>query len=86
MARLACTEPPRAHTLTFDAYVLFTLETAEHALECARLEGMGKPAPFADGQIAAIAYVNELTLVTANVKDFARFKGVEVENWCRRRG
>ena len=45
-----------------------------------------EPAPYADGQIAAIAYVNELTLVTVNVKDFARFKGVEVENWSKRRG
>jgi tRNA(fMet)-specific endonuclease VapC len=56
-----------------------------HGIERARLDGLGKPAPYADGQIAAIAYVNELTLVTANVKDFARFKGVEVENWFRRR-
>jgi predicted nucleic acid-binding protein len=30
--------------------------------------------------------VNELTLVTANVKDFIRFKGIEVENWAKRRG
>ena len=57
-----------------------------HGLERARLEGLGKPVPYVDGQIAAIAYVNELTLVTANVKDFARFKGVEVENWAKRRG
>ena len=56
-----------------------------HGIERARLDGLGKPAPFADGQIAAIAYVNELTLVTANVKDFTRFKGVEVENWSKRR-
>jgi tRNA(fMet)-specific endonuclease VapC len=57
-----------------------------HGIERARLEGLGKPAPYTDGQIAAIAYVNELTLVTVNVKDFTRFKGVEVENWSRRRG
>ena len=57
-----------------------------HGIERARLEGLGKPAPYADGQIAAIAYVNELTLVTVNVKDFARYKGVEVENWSKRRG
>jgi len=55
-----------------------------HGLERARLEGLGKPAPYVDGQIAAIAYVNELTLVTANVKDYARFKGVEVDNWAKR--
>lgn len=56
-----------------------------HGIERARLDGLGKPAPFADGQIAAIAYVNELTLVTVNVKDFARFKGVDVVNWSKRR-
>jgi tRNA(fMet)-specific endonuclease VapC len=62
-------------------------ETAAHwhGIERARLEGLGKPAPYVDGQIAAIAYANELTLVTVNVKDFARFKGVEVENWSKRR-
>ena len=54
-----------------------------HGIERARLEGLGKPAPFVDGQIAAIAYVNQLTLVTINVKDFTRFKGVEVENWSK---
>ena len=56
-----------------------------HGIERARLEGLGKPAPYADGQIAAIAYVKELTLITANVKDFTRFKGIEVENWSKRR-
>jgi tRNA(fMet)-specific endonuclease VapC len=56
-----------------------------HGIERARLDGLGKPAPFVDGQIAAIAYVNELILVTVNVKDFTRFKGVDVENWSKRR-
>jgi tRNA(fMet)-specific endonuclease VapC len=56
-----------------------------HGIERARLEGLGKPVPYVDGQIAAVAYVNELTLVTVNVKDFARFKGIEVENWSKRR-
>lgn len=54
-----------------------------HGVERARLEALGKPAPFVDGQIAAIAHVNQLTLVTANVKDFARFKDVDVVNWSR---
>lgn len=56
-----------------------------HGVERARLEGLGKPVPYVDGQIAAVAYANELTLVTVNVKDFTRFKGVEVENWSKRR-
>ena len=56
-----------------------------HGVERARLEGLGKPAPYVDGQIAAVAHVNELTLVTVNVKDFARFRDIEVENWATRR-
>lgn len=56
-----------------------------HGAERARLERLGKPAPYADGQIAAIAHVNELTLVTVNTKDFTRFKDVAVENWSKAR-
>jgi len=62
-------------------------ETAahRHGIERARLEGLGKPAPYVDGQIAAIAMVNDLILVTVNVKDFSRFKGVDIENWSKGR-
>lgn len=56
-----------------------------HGHERARLAGLGRPAPYVDGQIAAIAQVNDLILVTANVKDFARFKDLKIENWSRRR-
>jgi tRNA(fMet)-specific endonuclease VapC len=55
-----------------------------HGLERARLDALGRPAPYVDGQIAAIASVNDLVLVTANVRDFARFKGLAVENWSKR--
>lgn len=55
-----------------------------HGLERARLEALGKPAAYVDGQIAAIAHVNELILVTANAKDFSRFKDIEIENWSTR--
>ena len=55
-----------------------------HGHERARLEALGRPAPFVDGQIAAIAHANELVLVTANARDFARFKDLKVENWSRR--
>jgi tRNA(fMet)-specific endonuclease VapC len=34
-----------------------------HGAERARLEGSGRPAPYVDGQIAAIAHVNGLVLV-----------------------
>lgn len=52
-----------------------------HALERARLEAVGKTPPFIDGQIAAIAYVNELILVTSNPADFRAFKGLHVRSW-----
>lgn len=55
-----------------------------HGQERARLDGLGRPAPYTDGQIAAIASVNDLILVTVNVKDFARFKDLKVENWSKR--
>jgi tRNA(fMet)-specific endonuclease VapC len=54
---------------------------AWHGHERARLEGLGRSAPFTDGQIAAIAHVNALTLVTFNVKDFARFKDLSATAW-----
>lgn len=52
-----------------------------HAAERARLVDRGETPPFADGQIAAIAHVNELTLVTFNDADFRRFHGVRVVTW-----
>jgi len=55
-----------------------------HAHERARLEAVGRPAPYVDGQIAAIARANGLALVTANAKDFARFKDLKVVNWSKR--
>ena len=59
---------------------------AWHGEERARLDALGKPAPFVDGQISAIAHVNGLVLATINDRDFARFKGLRVENWSRLRG
>ena len=53
-----------------------------HARERARLAASGKPAPFVDGQIAAIASANELVLVSANKADFSQFKGLRVQSWA----
>jgi tRNA(fMet)-specific endonuclease VapC len=53
-----------------------------HATHRARLVAAGKTPPFADGQIAAIAAVHNLVLVTANTADFADFD-IVVENWFR---
>jgi tRNA(fMet)-specific endonuclease VapC len=52
-----------------------------HGAERARLEKRGRPPAAADAQIAAIACVNNLVVVTANAKDFRRFRGLSVENW-----
>lgn len=54
-----------------------------HGEERARLELIGRPAPFVDGQIAAIAHVHGLVLVTGNQQDFDRFKGLTLENWSK---
>lgn len=52
-----------------------------HARERSRLERSGKSTPFADSQIAAIARVNDLILVTANRSHFDSFEGLAVEDW-----
>lgn len=53
-----------------------------HAIVRARQEEAGTTTPFVDGQIAAIALVNDLVLVTGNVKDFATFSELIVESWA----
>lgn len=51
------------------------------ARERARMEKIGRTPSYADSQIAAIAAVNGLVLVTRNTEDFADFSGLIVENW-----
>jgi tRNA(fMet)-specific endonuclease VapC len=51
------------------------------AQERARLTQMGCPPSYADGQIAAIAKVNDLILVTRNVSDYENFQNLKLENW-----
>jgi tRNA(fMet)-specific endonuclease VapC len=55
-----------------------------HAEERARLAQIGRPPPFADGQIAAIAATNGLCLVTLNRDDYAAFQGLRLEDWRKR--
>lgn len=60
----------------------YDLKTAQwHAQERARLSKIGKTPAFVDGQIASIAYCNNLILVTNNVSDFEFFNNLMVENW-----
>ena len=54
-----------------------------HARERVRLAAAGRTMGYADGQIAAIAVVNALTLVTANLRDFRHVQGLQVENWLK---
>jgi tRNA(fMet)-specific endonuclease VapC len=54
-----------------------------HGRERARLEDRGKTPPFVDGQIAAIAHSQGLTLVTANIDDFRYFAELELADWTR---
>lgn len=51
------------------------------ASERARLTGTGRMPSYADGQIAAIAAVHNLILVTRNVSDYSDFSGLAIENW-----
>jgi tRNA(fMet)-specific endonuclease VapC len=54
-----------------------------HAEERARLARKGLTPSYADGQIAAIAMVNDLTLVTQNTKDFRRFRNLRLVDWSK---
>jgi tRNA(fMet)-specific endonuclease VapC len=49
--------------------------------ERVRLEKAGRQAPVVDGQIAAVAATNGVSVVTVNVADFSIFKGLAVQNW-----
>ncbi len=70
---------PTLPILSFDA------AAAEwQAYERARLSRIGRTPPYADTQIAAIAAVNGLVLVTRNAQDFSEFAGLIVENWFDR--
>lgn len=52
-----------------------------HAMERARLSLQGRTPSFVDGQIAAIANVNGLILVTRNITDFELFADMKLQNW-----
>jgi tRNA(fMet)-specific endonuclease VapC len=52
-----------------------------YAKERARLQRQGLTCAYVDGEIAAIAVSQKLTLVTRNVQDFKNFQNLVVENW-----
>lgn len=51
------------------------------AQERARLARQGGTIPMMDGEIAAIATTCKLALVTRNVKDFANYNELLIQNW-----
>jgi tRNA(fMet)-specific endonuclease VapC len=53
----------------------------EYAALRASLDRAGKPIGANDFWIAAHALAENLTLVTANEREFARVPGLKVENW-----
>jgi len=54
-----------------------------HARERVRVAAAGRVMSYADGQIAAVAVVNALTLVTANVRDFRHVQGLRLDDWLQ---
>ncbi len=65
----------------------YDLKAAQwHAQERVRLSQIGKTPAFVDGQIASIAFCNNLILVTNNVSDFEFFNGLNVEKWFVSKG
>jgi tRNA(fMet)-specific endonuclease VapC len=73
-------EPAR---LTPDDNVLQQLANhdGEYAKELARLQRQGLTCAYANGEIAAIAVTQKLTLVTRNTQDFQNFQNLALQNW-----
>jgi len=53
--------------------------TEWHAEERARLTGEGRTPAFVDGQIAAVAAVHQLAVVTLDPSHFRPFEGLKIE-------
>lgn len=83
--------PESARRETIETYLTEVLEpslpilpygseaAAWHAAERARLTSEGRTPAFVDGQIAAVAAVNGLSIVTLNPAHFQSFRGLDVE-------
>jgi len=71
LCRLQC--PQRIFNKPSTSLALSTTLSHYHAVERSRLVTIGKTPPFADGQIAAIARVNDLILVINNTLDYKKF-------------
>jgi len=67
---------PRLNVVDFDVDA-----AAAYANARFELESRGTPVAEADLRIAAIALARGFTLVTGNIRHFARVPGLRVENW-----
>ena len=66
------------------AYPILAYDEAaadRHARERALLEASGRVTAWVDGQIAAIALVSGLVLVTLNRRHFTPFRDLRIETW-----
>ena len=59
----------------------YLLDTKTHARIRRHLEIVGMPIGPYDSQIAAVALVHALTLVTHNTAEFGRVPGLRTEDW-----
>ncbi len=69
------------YVLTLRVYGYDAAVAQRHGEVRATLEKAGVQLSFADGALAAIALVHDLTLVTRNVKHFEHIAGLRIENW-----
>lgn len=66
-----------------DLYSFDEAAAGEYAIIRSQLEREGIIISERDTQIASIAVANKLTVVTHNVKEFARVRRLEVEDWAQ---
>ncbi len=76
LQRLKTVLLPSVQVVPFDAPAAY-----EAGRIRAALERKGKRLSFTDIQIAAIAIVRDMLLVTGNLRHFERIEGLRVENW-----
>ena len=68
-------------------YSVSPLEMDQHSCiffgkEWNRLQTIGKQTQVIDLMIASIAAINNLTLVTGNIKHYQNIEGLKMEKWC----
>lgn len=80
---------PEHHLKNLETLILSTVQVLSFDTRAAyeygkirqNLESTGQIISHTDMQIASISIVHDLTLITGNIKHFARIKNLKVENW-----